>query len=95
MVQLCHLRCTPAALARDNLELLGVARAGAHDKRLNDALFLDRGGQFFQLFWRKAAPRLVRVWIHAFDRHVHIGTALCAIFGFLGLRRRYIGHKRR
>src|SRR3984893_2540918 len=63
------LRRPPAPLTGDNFEAVRSARHGAREKRLNDAFFLDRGGQLVEAVLAKIPPRVARIGAERFDRN--------------------------
>ena len=68
------LRGAPAALARDDFVALRFTRRGAvdgaHDDRLDDALRLDRGGEFFERFLAHVDARLVLAPLQQVERQI-------------------------
>src|ERR1700727_2591093 len=59
----------PAALARDDLELMGKTGNRPDHDRLNDPVRLDRGGQFRERLLAQLAARLKRAAADRADRY--------------------------
>jgi hypothetical protein len=83
-VQAGLLGRAPAALAGDDLVLVRLARDGADDDRLDDALVANRGGEFFELFGIEVVARLERVRSQERDRQGARGTRLGRCAGSRG-----------
>ena len=66
----CPARRAPAALARDDLEHLRLARIGPDQDRHDHALGADRVGQLFKLGLDEGAARLLRIGDDPVDRDV-------------------------
>jgi hypothetical protein len=79
-VQTRALRRAPAALAGDDLVIVGAARA--HHDRLNDAALADRVGELGEFRVGEQLARIARIGAHVFDRHL----ALAARGALAGLR---------
>src|ERR1700731_3326339 len=62
------LRRPPATLSGDNFVSVRSPRQRAREKRLNDAFFLDRGGQLVEGFFAEIPPRVARIGAEKFDR---------------------------
>ena len=78
-MQLGELRGAPAALAGDDLETLLVVRR-PHQDRLQNAFFLDRIGQLFELARIEKAPWLEAVRLKECNRkHPRFGATVCRL----------------
>src|ERR1700730_2530524 len=69
LMQSGALRRPPAALSGDDFVGVRSARHGAREKRLNDAFFLDRGGQLIEGVFAEIPPRVARIGAKKFDRN--------------------------
>src|ERR1700732_3229078 len=63
------LRRPPAPLSGDDFVAVRSTRHGAREKRLNDAFFLDRGGQLVEAVLAEIPPRVAWVGAEKFDRN--------------------------
>ena len=70
LVQAGALRCAPAPLADDDLETIGRALHRAHHDRLDHAVLPDGVRQFAKLGVGEGAPRVARIRLEIFDRHL-------------------------
>ena len=61
------LRRPPAPFPGDDFEAVRSARHGAREKRLNDAFFLDRGGQLVEAVLAKIPPWVAWIGAEKFD----------------------------
>ena len=92
VMQLGHLRGTPAAFTSDDFIAIRVLRGLAHDQRLDDTFFRDGCCQLAQRVFGEGPAGLVRVRANPFDRNNHVGS-WCACLRCFGLAD--IGHQSR
>ena len=76
------LRRAPAPLAGDDLVGVGDANDRAHEDRLQDAAFFDRGGKFLELGFVEILARIARIGPQELDRHETLASQPVDCRGF-------------